>query len=56
MAPIRRFVAGKADFVEAKCERVDTIRQVVTCGRAGNPANRNAMDYDRFPEENVKGN
>jgi len=55
VTPMRRIVAGKADFVEAKCESIDTIRQVITCGRAGNPSKRNAMDYDRFPDESVEG-
>mmetsp|Transcript_38669 Transcript_38669/g.76619 ORF Transcript_38669/g.76619 Transcript_38669/m.76619 type:complete len:196 (-) Transcript_38669:512-1099(-) len=31
VTPMRRIVAGKADFIEAKCESIDTIRKVLTC-------------------------
>jgi len=53
--PIRSIIAGKADFIEARCEHIDPAAKTVRCGRAGNPPNRADMSYERFPEHDVDG-
>mmetsp|Transcript_32574 Transcript_32574/g.75342 ORF Transcript_32574/g.75342 Transcript_32574/m.75342 type:complete len:721 (-) Transcript_32574:14-2176(-) len=55
VTPIRRIIRGKADFVEAKCEEIDIDKKVVKCTRAGTPTLSGDMDYERFPEDDVKG-
>jgi NADH:ubiquinone reductase (non-electrogenic) len=53
--PMRRITAGKAEFIEARIDSIDTKDQVVKCSRAGNPSKRSDMNYDRFPEADVEG-
>mmetsp|Transcript_75852 Transcript_75852/g.183339 ORF Transcript_75852/g.183339 Transcript_75852/m.183339 type:complete len:687 (+) Transcript_75852:73-2133(+) len=55
VTPIREIIAGKADFLEAKCEHVDAAAKKIRCGRAGLQEERNNMFYDRFPEGDVEG-
>jgi len=55
VTPIRRLLAGKGDYLEAKCEEIDTVRKVVRCCRAGAPGNPSDVSYDRFPKGDVEG-
>jgi len=55
MTPVRRLIEGKAEYLEAKCESIDTVTKVVRCCRAGGPARSNDVNYERFPEGDVEG-
>merc|ERR1719453_2494779 len=55
VTPIREIIQGKADYLEAKCEHIDTAKKQIRCGRVGLPRNRADTDYERFPEGEVDG-
>jgi len=54
VTPIRRLTAGKARFLEANCEYIDTAKKQLICGRAGTLRTR-SDSHDRFPAEDVDG-
>eukprot|EP00931_Biecheleriopsis_adriatica_P075991 TRINITY_DN49754_c0_g1_i1.p1 TRINITY_DN49754_c0_g1~~TRINITY_DN49754_c0_g1_i1.p1 ORF type:complete len:729 (+),score=164.41 TRINITY_DN49754_c0_g1_i1:49-2187(+) len=55
MTPFRSVVKGKAEYLEAKCEEIDTVKKVVRCCRAGAPKKPSDVAYERFPEGDVDG-
>lgn len=55
LTPVRKLVAGKGEYLEAKCDHIDTVRKVVCCGRAGRPAQRADDSHERFPEGPADG-
>lgn len=55
VTPVRQLIAGKAKYLEAKCEYIDTKMKVVRCGRAAKGRSPIDVEYERFPEGDVEG-
>ncbi|CAE8689825.1 unnamed protein product [Polarella glacialis] len=51
---IRRLIAGKGQFLEARADTIDTKNKIVRCSRAGNAHNKLGSS-NRFPEGEVEG-
>lgn len=50
MTPIRVLITGKADFLEAKVEHIDTVRKVIRCCRTAAVKHRSDPNFNRFDE------
>jgi NADH:ubiquinone reductase (non-electrogenic) len=55
VTPVRQLIKGKAKYLEAKCEHIDTLQKVVRCGRAGKGKGPTDTAYERFPKDDVDG-
>lgn len=51
VTPIREMAAGKADFLEARCEGIDVEKKVVRCSRARRSKVSSNAQYHRFPDK-----
>jgi len=51
VTPIRELAAGKADFLEARCEGIDVKQKMVRCSRARRSKISSNALYHRFPEK-----
>mmetsp|Transcript_63113 Transcript_63113/g.148240 ORF Transcript_63113/g.148240 Transcript_63113/m.148240 type:complete len:700 (+) Transcript_63113:35-2134(+) len=54
VTPIRELAAGKADFLEARCEGIDTQKKRIKCSRAIRSKVSSSSLYHRFPEKQAE--
>mmetsp|Transcript_16212 Transcript_16212/g.46036 ORF Transcript_16212/g.46036 Transcript_16212/m.46036 type:complete len:722 (+) Transcript_16212:121-2286(+) len=55
VTPMRRLISGKADFLEARCDSIDTVGKKVHCSRGISLENRVDVAFDRFPDKGGDG-
>lgn len=55
VTPMRRLISGKADFLEARCDYIDTVGKKIRCSRGIRPENRVDVAFDRFPDKSTEG-